>query len=276
MFVAKVCLPAWLPSPHQPFIMISLAPLMHFILDGGNQSVELVKENFETIKGRFASLVNIFSSKLSATNIDIIKFRSFIVNLFPPGKFIANMDTVTDIFNALTHNSLWNHSHYKTFEAIYKEFGGGDIELRRRLDSYKSELAGFKATTRIIEFIKNCSIADGIAESEESISQYKARYDKEYYTELTMKLNERISERSLAYIDEFWMSIADLFRIPPLAALLERVREGCTEITWLISTQAASQVESAINSFLMFQQAQVSKITLDDKILYATEKEKVL
>ncbi len=162
-----------------------------------NQSDELVKENFARIKGCFASFVDNVAVKLNTMNINIERFHTFVANLFPPGDFISDTATIIEIFNALTRKRLWDHSSYSAFESIYKKFGGEDPELKKWIGSYKAELAGFKATTKIIDYINECNSEDEVADSEQSISQYKGKYDKKYCQRLTMKLKSQITEKSL-------------------------------------------------------------------------------
>lgn len=239
-------------------------------------SSALARENLEKIKGHFASVVNRICVKLNELNTDMKRFRPFIANLFPPGNFLHKVDTVTEVFNALTHNRLWDHLYYcSTFEAIYREFGKGDHEMREWIDSYKAELAGFKATTKIIDYIEICNEYDDIADSEESISQYKARYDRQYFRKLTIKLEVPVTEKSLVYIDEFWRSVSGLYLLPSLPVLLERICLGSTEIALFVSLPAACQIESLIlneNSIALMKQFNVLQVTLNDKVLFDMDK----
>ena len=244
--------------------------------DDDTQPAQLVKENTKWIKGCFASLVNKVSLKLNAVNMK--EFRTFAANLFPPGDIFTNTESVMEVFNTLTHCRLWDYSDYSTFVAINREFGGGDPELKRWIDNYKAELAGFKATTKIIDHIKGCDSGDEIADSEQSLGQYKARYDKQYCKKLSLKLDTRVTEKSLEYIDQFWRSVADLFVLPPLPVLLESIRIGSTEITWFISLFAAIQIESAIltaASVAFLEKFGVTEVAMDDEILYSTDMDKV-
>lgn len=184
---------------------------------------------------------------------------------------MSNTATIAEIFDALTRNRLWGHFSYSTFELIYKDFGKDDLELHDLIDSYKAKLAGFKATTKIIDFIKECNDDDEIADSEQSIYQDKGRYDKKYCRRLTMKLKRRITEKSLEYIDEFWRSVADNFFLPSLPVQLDSIREGCTEISWLISAQAASKIESVLHALEFLQKVEVTKVSLENQVMYAAE-----
>ena len=86
----------------------------HAYFDAGcdDQSNQLLKENLARIKGCFASLVKKVSSKLNVMDIDMRAFCPFIANLYPPGNFLSNVDSVAEVFNALTHNQLWDHFSY--------------------------------------------------------------------------------------------------------------------------------------------------------------------
>ena len=180
--------------------------------------------------------------------------------------------TVTEIFSTITHKRLWDYSDYSPIDEICNEYGKEDEEFQGWIQKYKADLAGFKATTKIIDYIEEL---DSIADPEESIMQHRGVYDKNYRNKLTMKLHSKITDKSLEYIDSFWRSVADHFLLPSLPVHLESIRRGCTEITWLVPIQAASKIESTLRSITFLQQFQVSKVTLDDRVLYAAEIDEV-
>ena len=92
-------------------------------------------------------------------------------------------------------------------EEIVKKFGENDSQLTGWISDYKSEVAGFKAVTKIADYIEACSDEEDVADSEQSIRQNIAQYDKRYCRKLSIKLKARITHKSLDYIDEFWRSI---------------------------------------------------------------------
>ena len=138
-------------------------------------SAKIVKENHAKIKGSYATLVRKVRSKLGGKDIDMKDFRLYILNLFPPGDLIADTISVADIFEAVSRHQLWDYSYCTPIEEIAKEFGGDDLELRRWIDDYKSELAGFKATTKIVDYIKVCNDEEKIADSHQSLRKDIAR-----------------------------------------------------------------------------------------------------
>ena len=179
-------------------------------------STGIVKENRAKIKGSFATLVTRVTDQLKKKEIDMSSFRIYVINLFPPGDIISETFSMAEIFEAISRHQLWDYSNYVPIEGIIREFGWDNPELSRWMNDYKSELAGFKATTKIIDYIRVCDEEDEIADSEVSLRQHMARYDKRYCRKLTIKLKSRITEKCLDYIDQFWRSIADHFFLPSL------------------------------------------------------------
>ncbi len=235
-----------------------------------NSSAGVVKESLARIKGSFATLVTKTTDKLKRKDIDISAVRLCIVTLFPPGDIVSDASSVVEVCEALSRHQLWDYNNYLPIKNIAETFAGDDPELKGWISDYKSELSGFKATTKIANFIKeSISEEEDIADPEQSIQQDKARYDKRYCRKLTAKLKARVTEETLNYVDQFWMSIADHFIIQPLSVLLDSIHEGCVEMTWYIPTLSALQIQTNIqDSREFFQKLEVSRLTLDDEVLY--------
>ena len=89
---------------------------------------------------------------------------------------------------------------------------------------------------------------------------------------VTVKLKSRVTEKSLDYIDQFWRSIADHFLLPSLSALLDSIREGCVEVTWLVPTLSALQIQANIQDSTQFlEKLQVIRVIMEGEILYDEE-----
>ena len=235
-------------------------------------SAGIIQEIQIKIKGSFATLVRKVTRKLKGKDIDMEDFRLYILNLFPPGDIIVDTVNVADIFEAVSRHQLWDYSYCTPIEEIAKEFGGDDLELRGWIDDYKSELAGFKATTKIVDYIKLCSDEKEIADSDQSLREDIARYDRRYCRKLTVKLKSRVTEKSLDYIDQFWRSIADHFLLPSLSALLDSIQEGCVEVTWLVPTLSALQIQANIQDSTQFlEKLEVIRVIMEGEILYDEE-----
>ena len=132
-------------------------------------STGIIKENRAKIKGSFATLVTRVTDQLKKKEIDMSSFRIYVINLFPPGDIISETFSMAEIFEAILRHQLWDYSNYVPIEGIITEFGGDNPELSRWMNDYKSELTGFKATTKIIDYIRVCDEDDEIADSELSL-----------------------------------------------------------------------------------------------------------
>ena len=144
--------------------------------------------------------------------------------------------------------------------------------MRGWSSDYKAELAGFKATTKIVDFIKACSDEEEIADSDQSIRHNMARYDKRYCRKLTIKLRARVTEKSLRYSDEFWRSNADHSFLPCLSVLLDDIQRGCIEVTWCVPTLLALQIRANIQDSTDFlRQLAIMRVVMDGEILYDEE-----
>lgn len=196
-------------------------------------------------------------------------FRLYVINLFPPGDIITDAISVSEVFAIISRHQLWDSFHYIPLEEIANEFGKGDQELCVLIDEYKAEVAGFKATAKIINFIKACSSEEDIADPEESIRMNIARYDKRYCRRLTFKLNTRVTEKCLSFIDQFWMFIANHFIIPSLSVLLDSIRDGCVEVTWCVPTESAIKIQTGITGSTEFlRKFEVTRVMMDGVIIY--------
>lgn len=238
-------------------------------MTGGELSSDILKESLANIRASFAALVTRIVGKLKKKDIDESAFRLYIINLFSPGDIVSHTTSIAEICECLSRHRLWDYNTYHPVEKIATMFANGDDELKGWISDYKSELAAFKATTKIATFIKECDEDDDIADPDQTIQENLARYDKRYCRKLTIKLKARVTEQTLVYIDEFWRSIADHFILQPLSVLLETIREGCMEITWYIPTPSAFQILTCIKtSKEFFQEQGISRLAVDNEILY--------
>ena len=231
-------------------------------------SIMVVKKNLTKIKGSFATLVTNITTNLMKKNIDMGELRLYITTLFPPGDFVAYAKSVAEVCEAISHHQLWDFHSFTPVEEIVKKFGGNDPQLTGWIHDYKSEVAGFKAVTKIANYIEACREEEDIADSEQSIMQNIA-HDKRYHRKLSIKLKARITEESLNYIDQFWRSIADYFFLPSLPVLLDTIKEGCVEVTWLVPTVPALQIEANMeDSEDFWRNLEVTRVEMDGAILY--------
>ena len=246
----------------------SLHTLSQLYID--DVSITVVKRNLAKIKGSFATLVTNITFNLTKKSIDIGELLFYITILFPPGDFIEYAKSVAEVFKAITYHQLWDYCSFTPVEQIVEKFGENDPLLTEWISAYKSELAGFNAVTKIADYIEACSDDEDVADSEQSIRQNIARYDKRYCRKLSIKLKPaRITEKSLDYIDQFWRSIADYFVLPSLPVLLDTIKEGCVEVTWLVPTVPALQIQANMeDSEDFWRNLAVTRVEMDGVVLY--------
>ena len=237
------------------------------------QRAEILGENLAKIRGSYATLLGKLAAKLEQGIVDTRRFCSYVRNLFPPGNIIVDSCTISEIFGILNREGLWDYSSCCIYlEGIVNEFGSGNAEMKEWIGNYKSELAGFKATTKIVDYIKMCDKESEIADSEQSLRQNMARYDKCYCRSITFKLKAHVKEKSLDYIDQFWRSIAEYFLLPSLPALLDSIHSGCVEVTWVLSTPSALQIQENIQAKIQestpfLQEHGVMRVMMDGEIV---------
>lgn len=235
-------------------------------------SVEVIDEYQMQLKQTFAILVSTVTEKLEAVDTSVEKIRHHVIHTFPPGNVVSNCKSIGEIFAELSRHKLWNFSTElprSTFiKGLAETFIKDDPELRKLIDNYRFQLTGFKAMTNIALYIKKCK-DNSIANSEQSIQSDIALYDEDYYSELSTKLNARVTERSLLCIDDFWKSIADHFLIPSLSSVLKSIEMGCVEVTWYVPTLSALHIQTKIQSSTkFFQEQKISRVTISSEVLY--------
>lgn len=176
-------------------------------------------------------------NRLKQKQINVGELRLFTILCFP-GDWIPHSTDIEDIFEAITRNQFWDYWNYSLLEEIVQQFGAGDAEMLSWVNDYKHDLAGFKACTKIIDYMpvleSDSSFDD--SDADEPTTATPAKYDRRYRRQLSIKLKVNLAEHSLLYIDRLWNSIAEVLLLPPLSALLDCIRKGCITVVLLIPT----------------------------------------
>ena len=249
---------------------VKLPPV--FLNKEENSSSEIFKRNHAKIRRKFSSLVTSARKKLEAKNIDINDFSEFVMLFFEGdvGQTVAGTSqSISDIFRDITKHKLWDYMNYYSIEAILEEFGGEDGEINQLLRDYKMELAGFKAATKIADYLNFTKPGGKVSDTDSSLTPNMARYDSTFCQKLSMKLDARVEEKGLLYLDDLWKSVAAHFLLPPLPVLLESICEGCVEVTWLVPPSHAMQIQWNIDGALEFlQRSGIFKVSINDDAVY--------
>ena len=230
----------------------------------------MARQGLTKIKQSFASLLKNVAVKFkSKQELDLEVFRFFIVNLFPPGECIPQSSNVVTIFEAVSRNGLWSYWHYTPVEKIVKEYAPEDDEMKGWLVNYKRELCGFKATTKIADAIE--VYGSNIEEFEEGdrSKSIVLSHDQNYLRKLSVKLKTPVTEKTLEYVDDLWLSLAEYFLLPALSALLDNIKRGCIEVSWLIPPHYVFQVVGNLQENASFLQTKnIIQVFVDDECVY--------
>lgn len=209
--------------------------------------------------------------------VDKATFRFFINNNFGQNKAFKNavrtLDStrarVLDIFELMTDHRIWDYLDYYAVEPIVNQFAKDNTNIKELIDTYLTELAGFKFGTKLSDYIKEKAHSIEIRERAYRDQSPLVRYDKSYYSRLESVLDVNVDTKCLAYVDEIWKSIATHCRLPSLPALLDMIQKGCLKVTWMVPIPSALQLQTSIQgSEEFFREQKIARIILDDEVLY--------
>ena len=165
----------------------------------------------------------------------------FLLNSYFLKDYISKSSDVNAIFETVNCYKLWDFWNYEPIANIVKEFATDDPELTSLMKHYRQDLESYKVTEKLIDHIN----AFSLTRKEEEELKHAARYDEQYYKTLSMKLQMRVTEHSLKYIDDLWDEFATLYSLPRHEALLDHVHKGCISVVWLIPSRLAPQILDA-------------------------------
>jgi hypothetical protein len=147
------------------------------------------------------------------------------------------------------------------------------------MTEYKERFSGYCATTKLIEYIReNTSLDQYDSDTDEtdvSTCSEKMQYTRKHYRKLTVKLeipHTKMTQISMTYVQDLWVSFADEFNIPSLTATIDKILEGSLKIVWLILPHFAELIRtSAHKSVEFFHQHDIIFVAIDDCIVYNEE-----
>ncbi len=232
------------------------------------------------IRKTYSRLIVRVMGKLRDKNINVVDFRLYLKTYFGCGDFISSISSVTEMIEAVTRKPLWNFYNYCALEGIIECFGMNDSEMIGWLEEYKTRLSAFKTATKIADYVKGYTDADLMADTDETINDYEV-YDKRFFIKLSLKLRKnedsilRVNQECLSHIDELWTTISSYFILPSLPTLLEKICDGCIEITWIVPIAIASIINLKVTSpgcTKFCQQRNIMRIVVGDNAVYNEDK----
>ena len=233
------------------------------------ENVQIAQRNKQAIDVKFATLLMKTCRKLGGRQINMEDLHVFLT---PLGKCIPKSSSIHEIFEAITHHKLWDYWNYYPLEGIVQGFAADDQEIRSWIEAYRQDLESYKVMTKLIDHIATAAFVSTVSESH-SDEERPARYDKQYYQELSCKLETNFTDHSLKYIDELWDKFANLYELPPRAVLLDSIREGCVSIVWLVPSRLAPQILKAPPpNDEFYHKHEIIKVEFNGTCLYQEEK----
>ena len=223
----------------------------------------MAETTLRKIKHRFSHLVLDIQSSMEERKVQVKKVRRFLLEFCDGNCSIPKDNDLDTVFDAITEARLWCYDHYGLLEELAEEFLPEDDPARVQVTEYKSQLTGFQATTRIIDFVKLNELEDReeIPDRIFSPKRYNSHYQK-----LTVELSlERdvLSELTLLFVDELWRALMKEFHLPPLTAVMDKIVEGSLRITWLILPHIVDKIKATyFKSVKFFQQHNIIGIDL--------------
>ena len=236
--------------------------------------------NKTKIKSAYSVLLSTVKKKLKSVELDTREFYDHIVHIFEPeeiSRLLPDFKEAKDIdrtFEVLTKAHCWGFGDVSQLKSIVSRFIEEDEHL---ISDYKVKLTSYKATTKIIEWMKSEEMKEESEEDDcESVTLDAKKYNLKFRKKLSAKLfkgegaKAKLSTKSLDYIEKFWEELCEEFDMMSLSCVLDSITDGCIEITWHIPSRSASQILAHINSAVhFFERKFVSNIILEDVVIYS-------
>ena len=236
--------------------------------------IAVISSNEERIKAMFSALLLNVQAVLEANGVAISRVRQFLVNfLHIEDCFPESISRFDKLFIAVTLNDLWSYQHYSPLERLTDHFLPDDPKIKGFMRDYKSQLAGFFLTTKLVDYIEYQQLqadeSDDDSEQQSSLKKYTTQHYRKIKIRLEMK--RKVSELSLGYVQKLWISLAEEYELPSLTAIIDTIVDGSLEIAWLLPSHIAEMIKPRSK---FFRKLHIVQVFLDDVKIY-DEKEMV-
>ena len=220
------------------------------------------------IKSSFCRLVTEVRSAMEDSQVKTKNVREFLFTYHEGECSIPDVPDLSKIFESITKAKLWRYDHYSLIEDIAESFLPDDHPVQAKITEYDHQLAGFRETTRIINFIK---VSDQEDPEDDGHPIAPKRYNRRY-RKLTAKVKIDPSV-PLDYVENLWKALMKKFNLPELSTIIDKIEEGSLSITWLVLPHIAEKIRATIyKSITFFQHHNILEITLyGDLTLYNEE-----
>lgn len=121
-----------------------------------SKAAVFARENRQAIMAKFADFQTNVCDKLFKNGVNTEQVRLYVTSQFPPGGCIPPPPaSLTEMFEAITHNGLWDYFHYSPLARIAKRFGADDPEIVGWVKTYKKDLKAYSMVANVEEYIED-------------------------------------------------------------------------------------------------------------------------
>ena len=254
------------------FLIVLTQALVPQHMDGN--SLVLAKENLKKIKDKFAPLLALAGRVLQGKNIDMPNLRLFLTAQYlpeeddndtraiDPSKFFSEVlgtaQNVSEILQSLLVHRLLSYKNFHVLRSIINNYACDDAEMKRKLDEYEQELAGYMLVTKIKDYLNAELQQNELSEP-----------DAKLLHKLSVKVKANVTERALEYVRELQDSLAYQVELPATAVLFHKVAKGCVEITWLLPFHLTDFTTRRLQeSTDYFREKNILRVTIAGRCIY--------
>ena len=229
------------------------------------------ERNLIIIKGKFDSLRQDMCSrlkdKLSEEQIQD-ELHPYLLAILPDkaARCIPSSSNLKDIFQAMTYSRLWNYLNYCHLEALVEKFG--DEDMISQVEQYKKDRSSFQVATKIKHYIPAAKSV--LAKSDAPVEPSPLNEYAKYYWKLEIKLDERVTDYSLEYLEQLWKSLANTLRLPPISLVLDTILRESVLVVWLIPAELGPNAIKMANQCveLFSKYRPLLTVTIGDQLVY--------
>lgn len=225
----------------------------------------MIHSNNDKIKALFSALLLKVQKTLQSNNVDPDDVRQFLVAFFK--QEFTDAKDLGKVFTAATVNNHWDHNNYSPLEKLADHFLHNNPSVESSMRDYKAQLSGFHMTVKIVDFMEYQKLTANDSDDDSDQAEQLQKLTKKQYRRIkvVLKLDRKISDLSLLYVDTLWRSIADEYELPSLTAVLEKIVTGSIEISWLVPAYVAEMITQRTK---FFRKHHIVLVFIDDIILY--------
>ena len=208
--------------------------------------IKLKDDVYESVK---TQPVDTFKVRLSSLDANKQKRHKTALK-----EIIGQKTTVEDIWIDLSY--YMNFLNYEILQHVLHKFE--DMDLQKRMDSYKTEIATFFKSTRLCDFVKCWPIHD------------EEPPEEELHKFLTTKTTKDWNTCTLEDLDDLRGSLARKLLLPKFALILQDASRGCVSVTFSVPSALVAYLQADIQNTDLkeFVDMNIEAIRVDSVVCY--------